>query len=128
MPDQVSRKDFVTLFGTAVAVEALKTAETAEAATTHRALPAPPLGNEPEAYTFLTEPEAKFVEAAVERLIPTDAIMGSNPSQSVLNKYGQTWDVANVFVCGASSFPQNAGYNDWHGRGIGLSYCRCRVK
>ena len=70
MPDQVSRKDFVTLFGTAVAVEALKTAETAEAATTHRALPAPPLGNEPEAYTFLTEPEAKFVEAAVERLIP----------------------------------------------------------
>jgi gluconate 2-dehydrogenase alpha chain len=39
------------------------------------------------------------------------AIMGSDPSQSVVNKYGQTWDVSNVFVTGASSFPQNAGYN-----------------
>jgi gluconate 2-dehydrogenase alpha chain len=39
------------------------------------------------------------------------AIMGSDPSQSVINKYGQTWDVSNVFVTGASSFPQNAGYN-----------------
>jgi gluconate 2-dehydrogenase alpha chain len=39
------------------------------------------------------------------------AIIGSDPSQSVANKYGQTWDVSNVFVTGASSFPQNAGYN-----------------
>lgn len=39
------------------------------------------------------------------------AIMGSDPAQSVVNKYGQTWDVSNVFVTGASSFPQNAGYN-----------------
>jgi gluconate 2-dehydrogenase alpha chain len=39
------------------------------------------------------------------------AIMGSDPTQSVINKYGQTWDVSNVFVTGASSFPQNAGYN-----------------
>jgi gluconate 2-dehydrogenase alpha chain len=39
------------------------------------------------------------------------AIMGSDPSQSVVNKYGQTWDVSNVFVTGASSFPQNAGHN-----------------
>ena len=39
------------------------------------------------------------------------AIMGSNPSQSAVNKYGQCWDVSNVFVTGASSFPQNAGYN-----------------
>jgi gluconate 2-dehydrogenase alpha chain len=39
------------------------------------------------------------------------AIMGSDPSQSVINKYGQKWDVSNVFVTGASSFPQNAGYN-----------------
>src|ERR1019366_2236576 len=31
-----------------------------------------PLGNEPEAYIFFTEPEATFIEAAVERLIPTD--------------------------------------------------------
>jgi gluconate 2-dehydrogenase alpha chain len=39
------------------------------------------------------------------------AIMGSDPSQSVVNRFGQTWDVSNVFVTGASSFPQNAGYN-----------------
>jgi gluconate 2-dehydrogenase alpha chain len=37
--------------------------------------------------------------------------MGSNPAGSVINKYGQSWDVSNVFVTGASSFPQNAGYN-----------------
>ena len=33
-----------------------------------------PLGSEPEAYTYFTEPESAFVEAAVERLIPTDAL------------------------------------------------------
>jgi gluconate 2-dehydrogenase alpha chain len=37
--------------------------------------------------------------------------MGSEPLQSVTNKYGQSWDVSSVFVTGASSFPQNAGYN-----------------
>jgi gluconate 2-dehydrogenase alpha chain len=39
------------------------------------------------------------------------AIMGDNPSNSVVNKYLQSWDVPNVFVFGASVFPQNAGYN-----------------
>ena len=39
------------------------------------------------------------------------AIMGGDPHQSVTNKYGQVWDVSNVFVTGASAFPQNAGYN-----------------
>ena len=39
------------------------------------------------------------------------AIMGSNPSNSALNKYLQSWDVPNLFVQGASAFPQNAGYN-----------------
>jgi gluconate 2-dehydrogenase alpha chain len=39
------------------------------------------------------------------------AIMGSDPAQSAINKYGQSWDVPNLFVTGASSFPQNAGYN-----------------
>jgi gluconate 2-dehydrogenase alpha chain len=29
----------------------------------------------------------------------------------VLNRYLQSWDVQNVFVMGASAFPQNAGYN-----------------
>ena len=39
------------------------------------------------------------------------AIMGSDPKSSALNKYLQSWDVANVFVMGATAFPQNAGLN-----------------
>jgi len=39
------------------------------------------------------------------------AIMGSNPRESVVNKYLQSWDVPNVFVMGACVFPQNMGYN-----------------
>jgi len=38
-------------------------------------------------------------------------VMGADPSTSVVNKYLQTWDVPNLFVIGASAFPQNAGYN-----------------
>jgi len=39
------------------------------------------------------------------------AIMGSDPKTSALNKYLQSWDVSNLFVMGASAFPQNPGYN-----------------
>ena len=39
------------------------------------------------------------------------AIMGSDPGTSAVNKYLQSWDVSNVFVMGASAFPQNPGYN-----------------
>ena len=39
------------------------------------------------------------------------AIMGDNPGNSALNRYLQSWDVSNLFVMGASAFPQNAGYN-----------------
>jgi gluconate 2-dehydrogenase alpha chain len=39
------------------------------------------------------------------------AIMGDNPGDSALNRYLQSWDVPNLFVMGASAFPQNAGYN-----------------
>jgi gluconate 2-dehydrogenase alpha chain len=39
------------------------------------------------------------------------ALMGSNPGESALNTYLQSWDVPNLFVQGASAFPQNAGYN-----------------
>jgi len=38
-------------------------------------------------------------------------IMGSDPSSSVVNKYCQVWSVPNLFVVGASNFPQNGGYN-----------------
>ena len=39
------------------------------------------------------------------------AIIGSNPTNSVINRYSQSWEVANLFIYGASSFPQNIGYN-----------------
>ena len=39
------------------------------------------------------------------------AIMGTDPKTSALNRFQQSWDVPNLFVMGASAFPQNAGYN-----------------
>jgi gluconate 2-dehydrogenase alpha chain len=39
------------------------------------------------------------------------AIMGADPSTSVVNKYSQVWGMPNLFVVGAANFPQNAGYN-----------------
>lgn len=39
------------------------------------------------------------------------AIIGTNPSDSVVNRYLQHWDVSNLFVVGASAFPHNSGYN-----------------
>ncbi len=39
------------------------------------------------------------------------AIMGTDPGNSVTNKYGQVWDTPNVFVTGATLFPQNPGMN-----------------
>jgi gluconate 2-dehydrogenase alpha chain len=35
------------------------------------------------------------------------AVMGTDPSTSVVNRYCQSWDVPNVFVVGGSAFPQN---------------------
>jgi gluconate 2-dehydrogenase alpha chain len=39
------------------------------------------------------------------------AAMGADPDTSAVNRYLQSWDVSNLFVLGASAFPQNAGYN-----------------
>ena len=39
------------------------------------------------------------------------AIMGADSSTSAVNSYLQSWDVPNLFVIGASAFPQNPGYN-----------------
>ncbi len=38
-------------------------------------------------------------------------IMGSSPAHSVLNPFLQHWGMTNLFVLGASSFPQNASGN-----------------
>ncbi|MBV9549720.1 MAG: GMC family oxidoreductase [Alphaproteobacteria bacterium] len=39
------------------------------------------------------------------------AVMGADPKTSVVNRYLQSWDVSNLFVLGASAFPQNAAVN-----------------
>ena len=39
------------------------------------------------------------------------AVMGADPKTSVVNRYLQSWDVPNIFVTGATNFPQNGGYN-----------------
>ncbi len=38
-------------------------------------------------------------------------IMGADPKTSVVNRYLQAWDAHNLFVEGASVFPQQHGYN-----------------
>src|SRR4029077_5697660 len=38
-------------------------------------------------------------------------IMGSDPGNGVVNRYLQSWDAHNLFVMGASTFPQQHGYN-----------------
>ena len=38
-------------------------------------------------------------------------VMGTDRATSTVNRFLQSWDVPNVFVIGASNFPQNASYN-----------------
>jgi gluconate 2-dehydrogenase alpha chain len=38
-------------------------------------------------------------------------IMGADPSTSVVNRYLQSWEADNLFILGASVFPQNTSYN-----------------
>lgn len=49
------------------------------------------------------------------------AIMGADPKTSALNRYLQSWDCHNVWVMGASAFPQNIQYNPTGALG-GLAY------
>jgi gluconate 2-dehydrogenase alpha chain len=86
--------------------------------------------NELKAAAYLTDKYAEIVKAMGAHTVdksprkgPYDvtkyqtthlnggAIMGADPKTSVLNRYLQSWDVPNLFVTGASAFPQNAGYN-----------------
>lgn len=39
------------------------------------------------------------------------AVMGADPTTSAINPYLQSWDAHNLFVVGASAFPNNGGYN-----------------
>jgi gluconate 2-dehydrogenase gamma chain len=72
MSQHVNRRDFVALVGAVLAAESIETRR-GDAATSVPD-PAPALGSEREAYTYLTAPEATFVEAAVDRLIPLDTL------------------------------------------------------
>ena len=38
-------------------------------------------------------------------------IMGHDPKTSVVNRYLQAWDANNLFIMGASTFPQQSAYN-----------------
>jgi gluconate 2-dehydrogenase alpha chain len=37
--------------------------------------------------------------------------MGDDPKTSVVNRYGQSWDVPNLFILGSSTFPTMSGFN-----------------
>ena len=37
--------------------------------------------------------------------------MGSDPKTSVVNRYGQSWDIPNLFVIGSSTYPSMSGFN-----------------
>jgi gluconate 2-dehydrogenase alpha chain len=37
--------------------------------------------------------------------------MGSDPKSSVVNKYGQSWDIPNLFMIGSSTFPSQSSFN-----------------
>jgi gluconate 2-dehydrogenase alpha chain len=60
-------------------------------------------------------------------------IMGADPKTSVVNRYLQAWDAHNLFVQGASVFPQQHGYNPtgtlgalayWSARAITTNYVK----
>lgn len=37
--------------------------------------------------------------------------MGASPATSVVNRYGQSWDIPNLFIVGSSTFPTMSGFN-----------------
>ena len=39
------------------------------------------------------------------------ARMGLDPKTSVVNKFGQSWDVPNLFMVGSASFPTMSAFN-----------------
>ena len=43
--------------------------------------------------------------------IPAARSWGTDPKTSVVNRYLQSWDADNLFIMGASTFPQQPAYN-----------------
>lgn len=60
---------------------------------------------------WIPEPPDYDITSYKSTHITGGAIMGSDPGNSVTNKYGQVWDTPNVFVTGAALYPQNPGAN-----------------
>ncbi|MBZ5487467.1 GMC family oxidoreductase [Halomonas aquamarina] len=60
-------------------------------------------------FNFAAEPftTAKIASDHVIGGVP----MGADPATSAVNPWLQSWDAHNLFVVGASAFPNNAGYN-----------------
>lgn len=54
---------------------------------------------------------ASLARDAITALAVGGAITGDQPNNSVVNKYRQSWDVLNLFVVGASAFPQIPSFN-----------------
>jgi gluconate 2-dehydrogenase alpha chain len=67
----------------------------------------------PDAYFKAIRKKGQHYDTRIYQTTHTTggAVMGASPETSVVNKYLQSWDVPNVFVMGASAFPQNMGYN-----------------
>jgi gluconate 2-dehydrogenase alpha chain len=75
-----------------------KATELARAVGAKEVIPFPPLG-----HYDATRYQSSHVQGG--------AIMGTSPERSAVNSYLQHWQVENLFVLGASSFPQNASAN-----------------
>jgi gluconate 2-dehydrogenase alpha chain len=65
--------------------------------------------------TIMSTPSAKHSDYSVVPYQSTHntggTMAGTDPKTSVVNRYLQAWDADNLFVMGASVFPQNASYN-----------------
>lgn len=66
---------------------------------------------EPDRISFTAEMSPYNIHSYQSTHNTGGAIMGSDPGNSVTNKYGQVWDTPNVFVTGAALYPQNPGAN-----------------
>ena len=82
-----NRRDFLKTVGTvgATGIAAAVGVDTAEAQAPPASTPQPAAALEPvsHAYTFLTAPEAAFIEAAVDRFIPADDLTPSGTESGV---------------------------------------------
>ena len=75
------------------------------------------LARPPAARSLATCPALLWAVPAKYTIVPYQSthntggtIMGTNPGNSAVNKYLQSWDCHNLFVVGANVFPHNAAY------------------